>query len=73
MENRNKTVRAASWALLAVAVALGVGGMVYDASQPGDEPNLMWFYLAVAALAFVATTLGYRAISKDRGDRGAAG
>ena len=53
--------------LLAVAVALLAGGLIYDATRDGTEPNLSMLYFVAVAVGLIAMWLGLRARGTGRG------
>ena len=53
-------MRVLPWALLACAVAILVGGLVYDGIREGEDPNLAPLYIVGVALGLIAMVLGLR-------------
>ena len=66
---RSRSLRALSWVLLGIAVAIAVGGLVYDGVREGEDPDLSSLYAVGAVLAFVAMGLGYWARADEKGRR----
>jgi hypothetical protein len=60
-----RRLRVLSWVSLAVTVAIPVGGLVYDGTRAGEDPDLSPLYMVGVALGLLAMVLGLRA----RGDR----
>jgi hypothetical protein len=53
-------MRVLSWILIAAALAILAGGLVYDGTREGEAPNLSWLYIIAVALALLAVPLGYQ-------------
>jgi uncharacterized membrane protein len=47
-------MRTLSWALIACAVAVLVGGLIYDGTREGEAPNLAPLYIVGVAIALIA-------------------
>ena len=48
------------WILVAAALLILVGGLVYDGTRDGEAPNLSWLYIIAVAVGLLAVLLGYR-------------
>ena len=51
-------MRILSWVCIGAAVAILLGGLVYDGMTAGEEPNLAPLYGIGVALGLLATGLG---------------
>jgi hypothetical protein len=51
-------MRTLSWILIAGAVAIIVGGLIYDGTKAGEDPNLAPLYMVGVVLALLAVGLG---------------
>ena len=52
------SMRTVSWILLAGALAIIVGGLIYDGTKEGEDPNLAPLYMVGVVLALLAAALG---------------
>jgi hypothetical protein len=59
MSKRQLTV--VSRALLIIALAILVGGLIYDSTREGDDPDLASLYIVAVVVGLVAMMLGLRA------------
>jgi uncharacterized membrane protein len=59
-------MRTLSWILLACAVAVLVGGLVYDGTREGEAPNLAPLYLVGVAIALIAVLVGVQDTRRRR-------
>ncbi len=69
MDGRTRAMRVFSWILLGVAVAISVGGLIYDGTRPGEAPDMSGFYFIAVVLAMAATMLGYEVRHRTGGGR----
>jgi hypothetical protein len=59
-------MRTLSWALIACAVAVLVGGLIYDGTREGEAPNLAPLYIVGVAIALIAFVLGLQDTRRRR-------
>ena len=52
------SMRILSWILVGGAVAILVGGLIYDGTKAGEEPNLAPLYVVAVVLGGLAAGLG---------------
>ena len=59
-------MRVLRWVLIMGAVIILAGGLIYDGTREGEEPNLAPLYLVAVALAVIAAALGARRTGSRR-------
>ncbi len=60
MISRRQALQVLGWGLLVGAVAIMVGGLIYDGSRSGEEPNLSGLYAVAVVMALAAMALNYQ-------------
>jgi hypothetical protein len=64
MSDRRRLLSTLSFVLLGVTVVILVGGLIYDGTKDGEDPNLSWLYAIGVAAGLLAMVLGYQARGK---------
>ena len=61
MSDRRRLLSTLSFLLPAVTVAILVGGLIYDGTKEGEDPDLSWLYAIGVAAGLLAMVLGFQA------------